>query len=278
MKLDSAVKKCILSFFYFIVCCNQNESRPSYWPQVFRECKERIVKEYYVPSFREPGFPPPQRLLRKVFPSNPFNLKEIWSGSKARPKVALTFDACSTLRASRFDSAVADILNKTKTPATIFLGGKWVLDRPKDAVFLASIPFFEIGNHTYLHGHLTNVSEDRLYFELLWTQEIIFTVTGRIPAVFRPPYLESNRKVAEAAARLGLKTICGDLPSGDPDSNASKERLIDEIKYHVHNGSIIIMHINKGGKHTAEALPDIIQWLKNNGYELVTVGQLLEHD
>jgi peptidoglycan/xylan/chitin deacetylase (PgdA/CDA1 family) len=36
------------------------------------------------------------------------------------------------------------------------------------------------------------------------------------------------------------------------------------------------MHINKGGKHTAEALPEIIQLLKNKGYELVTVSQLLE--
>ncbi|MBL7960661.1 polysaccharide deacetylase, partial [bacterium] len=68
----------------------------------------------------------------------------------------------------------------------------------------------------------------------------------------------------------------GDLPSGDPHELAGKLRLIDGIRYQVQSGSIIIMHINKGGKHTAEALPDIIQLLKNMGYELVTVSQLFD--
>lgn len=261
--------------FLLIAACRQAETDHGYFRDALLTIKSQLVAQYYVPIFEEKKFPPPQRLLRKIKDIPYTKPVEIQSGSKNAKKVALTFDACSTLLPSRFDSAVAQILISTKTPATIFLGGKWVLDRQDDAKFLTSIPFFEIGNHTYLHGHLTKVSDGRLYHEILWTQEIIYTVTGKIPTVFRPPYLENDARVTASAADLGLITVCGDLASGDPDENATKEKLTDQIGRQVYNGSIIIMHINKGGKHTAEALPDIISLLRDKGYVLVTVSQLL---
>ncbi|KAB2879845.1 polysaccharide deacetylase family protein [bacterium] len=276
MNLHSVVKYYFVLILFLSAGCIQPKDTNTFFSHTMSECKDRIVVQYDIATFSEENFPAPRLLLRKVPPSKTQKPIEIQNGDRLSGKVALTFDACSTLQPSRFDSAVAEILIAARTPATIFFGGKWVLDRPKDAVFLASIPFFEIGNHSYLHGHLTKVSDDRLYHEILWTQEIIYTVTGRIPSVFRPPYLENNSRVTDAAGRLGLKTICGDLPSGDPHELAGKLRLIDGIRYQVQSGSIIIMHINKGGKHTAEALPDIILLLKNMGYELVTVSQLFD--
>jgi peptidoglycan/xylan/chitin deacetylase (PgdA/CDA1 family) len=262
--------------FLAVIACGDREPETGFLLRAVLSSKEHVVLPYYIPTFQENEFPPPRRLIRKIKEVSPAEPVEIQNGSKDVKKIALTFDACATLIPSRYDSAVAQILISTNTPATIFLGGKWVMDRPGDAKFLASVPFFELGNHSYLHGHLTRVSHARLYHELLWTQEIIYTVTDKIPVVFRPPYLENDTRVTSLAAHLGLKTICGDLPSGDPDENATKERLLDEIKRHVHNGAIIIMHINKGGKHTAEALPGIIDFLQEEGYELVTVSQLLK--
>ncbi|MBL7994186.1 polysaccharide deacetylase family protein [bacterium] len=276
MRLSEVFKYYFVLILFLSAGCIQQKETNDFFPHMMSECKDRIVGQYDIATFSEVDFPAPRLLLKKLPPRDAQEPIEIHNGDRLTRKVALTFDACSTLQPSRFDSAVAEILIATQTPATIFLGGKWVLDRPKDAKFLASIPFFEIGNHAYLHGHLTKVSEDRLKREILWTQEIIYTVTGRIPKVFRPPYLENNVQVTEAAALLGLETICGDLPSGDPYEHATKLRLIEGIRYQVQNGSIIIMHINKGGKHTAKALPNIIQMLKEMGYKLVTVSQLLD--
>ncbi len=249
--------------------------RSSHLLPVLQDVAAGIKTSYYLPSYHEKDFPPPPLVLRRLAASLRYDTSAVSSGPSSSRKVALTFDACSTLWPSRFDTAVANILIETGTPATIFLGGKWVLDRPEDARRLASVPFFEIGNHAYLHGHLTKVSEDRLQYEIQWTQEIIHTITGKIPAYFRAPYLECDRRVIRKAAVLGLATVAGDLPSGDPDEHATKERLIDEIRYHIKNGSIVIMHINKGGKHTAEALPEIIRLLKERGYEPVTLSELL---
>lgn len=272
----TAILKKWFVLFLAVTACSDRKSETGFLLRAVLSSKEHVALQYYIPTFQENEFPPPRRIVRKIKDMSPSEPVVIQNGSKDVKKIALTFDACATLIPSRFDSAVAQILISTNTPATIFLGGKWVMDRPEDTKFLATIPFFELGNHSYLHGHLTEVSDARLHHELLWTQEIIYTVTDKIPVVFRPPYLENDPRVTSLAAHLGLKTICGDLPSGDPDENATKERLLDEIKRHVHNGAIIIMHINEGGRHTSDALPGIINFLRDEGYELVTVSQLLK--
>ena len=71
----------------------------------------------------------------------------------------------------------------------------------------------------------------------------------------------------------GLYTIQWDVETGDPTIDA--ERMNWAVHERVQNGSIIIMHANGRGWHTAEALPEMIQYLQNQGYTLVTVSQLL---
>jgi peptidoglycan/xylan/chitin deacetylase (PgdA/CDA1 family) len=74
---------------------------------------------------------------------------------------------------------------------------------------------------------------------------------------------------------MGLYSILGDLPSGDPDPNFTKKILVRYVLKEAQNGSIVVMHINKGGHHTAEALPDIIRGLRKKGFTLVKVSTLL---
>jgi peptidoglycan/xylan/chitin deacetylase (PgdA/CDA1 family) len=75
--------------------------------------------------------------------------------------------------------------------------------------------------------------------------------------------------------KAGMITIEYDLPSGDPDERATKPRLVDWVLKQAQPGSIVVMHINHKQFPTGEALPEIIQGLRKRGYELVTVGQLL---
>ncbi len=237
---------------------------------------EKIFFEtYYLPKYREDGFPPPSVFLRNINQIKPSNSKVVYHGDRKQKLIALTFDACSTLVPSRFDEAVYSILVDFHVPSTIFLGGKWVLDRPEDAKKIASIPFFEIGNHGYLHGNLTKVSKKRAYYELKWTQEIIYTYLDVIPKVFRPPYGVINKSGTDIAATLGLQTIQFDLASGDPSPTMTKKKLVDRVVNFSKGGSIVVLHINKGGKHTAEALPVIIMKLREKGYRFVTVSKLI---
>ena len=197
-------------------------------------------------------------------------------GLRDRKEVALTFDACSTRDVSKYDARITHELLAANVPATIFLGGSWAKEEVAQVKELARHPQFELGNHTYTHPHLPKLKDDaRIRTELLRTQAEVQALTGRTPRWFRPPYGEYDQRVVRIAAELGLTTVEYDLPSGDPDAHATKERLIHWVLSQVKPGSIVVMHINHTRFHTAEALPGIIDGLRQRGYTLVTVGQLI---
>jgi peptidoglycan/xylan/chitin deacetylase (PgdA/CDA1 family) len=220
-------------------------------------------------------YAPPRMKLEQPPQLPPVPDVVIEHGSRELKKLALTFDACATRKPSHYDERVTKVLVDTKTPATIFLGGKWMEEEPEHTKYLASMPQLELGNHSFLHPHITKVSKKRMQEELRWTQEVMYTLTGKQATLFRPPYGEYDSTVVKVAAGMGLATIEYDLPSGDPDVHATKEKLIEYVVSMAKNGSIIVMHINQHGWHTAEALPEIIAGLRKRGFTLVTVGELI---
>jgi peptidoglycan/xylan/chitin deacetylase (PgdA/CDA1 family) len=220
-------------------------------------------------------YEPPTLKVMEPPPLPPVPAEVVFHGPRNAKLIALTFDACSTRQPSHYDERVTRVLVDKKVPATIFLGGKWIEENLDHAKYLASLPQFELGNHTFLHPHLTRVSDARLREELAWTQAVLYTVTGRPATLFRAPYGEYDHRIVRLAADAGLTTIQYDLASGDPDVHATKEKLIEYVVENSHPGSIIVMHINRRGWHTAEALPDIIDSLRQKGFTFVTVGELL---
>jgi len=199
----------------------------------------------------------------------------IYNGPRNEKRIAITFDACSFIHASKVDKKLVQLLVDNHVPATLFLGGKWVLDQPKEARYLASIPFFEIANHSFHHPHLTRMSPAAIRHELKAAQDAIESVTGVRPRYFRAPYGEYNNTLVRIAASLGLTTVQFDLASGDPDKHITAARLSRWVIHKVRGGSIVVMHINTHGWHTAEALPTIIKTLRDRGYRFVTISELL---
>jgi peptidoglycan/xylan/chitin deacetylase (PgdA/CDA1 family) len=196
-------------------------------------------------------------------------------GPRARKRIALTFDGCSLSAGSYYDERVTKVLVEMNVPATIFLGGKWMLDHPDELRLLASLPQFELASHGYLHPHMTRLPDERVRQEIKWTQDMMFTLVGRQPTLFRAPYGEVNERVAAIVANSGLRTVQYDLPSGDADKKASRKKLVEYVSTVAKPGAIVVMHINRRGWHTAEALPEIITNLRKRGFELVTVSELM---
>lgn len=209
---------------------------------------------------------------REVIPAG--DSRVIEHGSRMARKIALTFDACSTHWRTGYDTAVLQTLIDSGVPATLFLGGKWIRDHQSEARSLASSPLFEIGNHTMYHPHLPELTDSAIVNEIVTTQRIARSVTGRFPKLLRPPYGEYDGRVIRIADSLGLRVTKYDLASGDPDSSISRERLEKYVIRAAQNGSIIVMHMNGRGVHTAEALPDIISGLRQRGFRFVKVGDL----
>jgi hypothetical protein len=146
---------------------------------------------------------------------------------------------------------------------------------PTQTQLLANVPFFELGNHSWSHLDFATIPEGRALAEITATQEIMYELVGRQPRLFRFPFGTFSDESLRIVARHGLKPIQWDVVTGDPDPNITAEDMVRAVKNNTKNGSIIIMHMNTRGWHTAEALPTIISELDQRGFEFVTVSQLL---
>ena len=218
----------------------------------------------------------PSRDLREIALSLPDSLLPFCRGLNSTKEIALSFDACPTSGKNHFNKIIANTLIQTRTPATIFLSGRWVQEDSAATRLLASDSLIELGNHSFSHPHMTRISESRVKRELERTQEIIADLTGKTPFLFRAPYGEYNDTLINIAKEEGLATVQFSVESGDPDTSFTAERLIKWVTKEARNGSIVIMHINNRGWHTAQALPTIIADLRQRGYKLVRVSDLIK--
>ena len=200
----------------------------------------------------------------------------ITSGDWISPYVALTFDVCQDPQyPAGFDASVVDVLQRYKAPATFFMGGDWMRTHPEETKLLAANPNFELGNHSWSHPDFTKLNEEEISQEIEKTEDMLFQLTGRHSRLFRLPFGLYNEQTLPVIARHGMYTIQWDSVSGDPDPNFDSATILAEVQRTVKDGSIIIMHANGRGWHTAEALPLVIDYLRSKGYTLVIVSQLI---
>jgi peptidoglycan/xylan/chitin deacetylase (PgdA/CDA1 family) len=174
-----------------------------------------------------------------------------------------------------FDQAIVAALEDTEAPATFFLGGDWMRTHPEETRMLASSPLFDLGNHSWSHPDFVELSEVELSQEILRTQDLLYQLTGRSNRLFRLPGGTYDDLALSVIAWHGLYTIQWDVVTADPVPDNTGENILKIVKERVQNGSIIIMHANGRGWHTAEALPGMIEYLRSEGYVLVTVSQLI---
>ena len=203
----------------------------------------------------------------------------ITNGSRDEPNLALTFDLCQKPSdPTGFDDGIFNALIKYNAPATFFLGGDWMRTHPEETLLLAGNSLFELGNHSWGHPDMRELTEAEISAEVLKTQDIMYQLTGEQPRLFRMPSGFYNDLALSVIAWHGLYTIQWDVVTADPVPDNTAENMLEIVKDRVQNGSIIIMHANGRGWHTAEALPLIIDYLRGEGYTLVTISQLIDLD
>ena len=130
----------------------------------------------------------------------------------------------------------------------------------------------EIGTHSSTHSYMSKLNGEDIRAELANSSAAIEKVTGKKVELFRAPYGDYDDLLIETAQSMGLYTIQWDVDSLDwKDLSAAdiSMRIINNVK----SGSIILCHNN--GLHTAEALPIVLDTLKNSGYEFVPIGELI---
>jgi peptidoglycan/xylan/chitin deacetylase (PgdA/CDA1 family) len=209
----------------------------------------------------------------KKTPLKPANLSkwEVTRGNPALKQVALTFDDGPHPEAT---PELLGILERANVMATFFLVGMKAAAAP-DLVRAMKDAGHCLGNHTYHHPRLPQISLARVEQEVRLCGETLKAITGETPRYFRPPGGQYDVEVLKVIAARGYKTIMWSYSPGDI-KRISPDRLYNKIVANTHNGSIILLH--DGLPETYAMLPRLITTLQAKGYTFVTIDEMLRGD
>lgn len=183
--------------------------------------------------------------------------------------VALTFDDGP----SPFTPLILHVLHRYHVPATFFVVGVHVPEFP-EYVRDEARAGDEIGNHTYNHLDLQDLSTPQVIAQLNSNQSTIRSASGVTPHWFRPPYGDVDARIIQIARSLGLHTITWSVDPADW-SLPGRQAIISNVLTYTHSGSVVIMHDGGGDRsETVAALPTIIEHLKREHFRFGTLDQL----
>ncbi|UXS09947.1 polysaccharide deacetylase family protein [Agrobacterium tumefaciens] len=190
-----------------------------------------------------------------------------------RPVVALTFDDGPSVR---FTPDVLTILRERGVKATFFLTGKETEENLPQARMIVS-EGHQLGNHSYTHSNMMFMGPARIREEIERTDAAIRAAGYEGEIMFRPPYGKKLLTLPWYLSRHDRKTIMWDVePESFPDVADDAAALASHVIEQTRNGSIIIMHVMYRSREVSrQALPLIIDGLRQRGFEFVTVAQLL---
>ncbi|WP_287913744.1 glycoside hydrolase family 11 protein [Cellulomonas sp.] len=178
-----------------------------------------------------------------------------WTGSCSAGYVALTFDDGPNASTT---TQLINSLRGSGATAVVFPTGSNAQSNPSGMQAYKNAGF-TIGNHSWDHPHLVNMSASDIQSQLSRTQQAIQQTAGVTPQLFRPPYGESNATLRQIESQLGLREIIWDVDSGDWN-NASAAQ-IRQAASRLQNGQIILMHDWPAA--TIQAIPGILQDLRS---------------
>lgn len=199
----------------------------------------------------------------------------ITHGPRDQRQIALTFD--DDFYPSR-SIPVLQALEAEQCKATMFVTGMYVNGNPdinQEIVNGVNAGLFEVGDHSLTHPFLTLLPWDQLMLEVGGGTEAFTRLTGvRTVPLLRPPYGHSDATVTEAAGEKGFRyVVLWDIDTSDW-TNISGDAIRNSVVTNAHDGAIVLMHMS--ATHTFEAITGIIHDLRERGYELVTVSELLK--
>lgn len=243
-------------------------------------------RSYGASSFREWNLPRKEPANPEARPaaaaSSPLTLSQLirkypnaikTNGPRVK-QIALTFDDVPD---PRFTPKILDVLKRYNVKATFFLVGSRAAKHPA-LVRRIVREGHSIGNHSYSHPQFSKLDLQSFRKQILRSEETISGITGIRPRLIRPPYGDVTEQQLKWAAANGYTFINWNVDSEDW-KGLSAAQVKANILPHAGRGAIILQHGGGGAgsdlKGTIQALPDIINNLRQRGYSFVTVPQLL---
>ena len=185
--------------------------------------------------------------------------------------IALTFDAAwgadKTLK-------IIEILKEYDANATFFLVGFWIDKYPEETKAIASAGF-DIGNHSENHLNMPRLSREKIVEEIQSVNKKVYDLTGKTPTYFRAPFGDYDNSLMTALEDLGMVGVQWSIDSLDWKGLSAKD-IVARIVPKAKSGDIVLFHNNSD--HVLDALPLVLEALKNKGFKFVALSQMVLTD
>jgi peptidoglycan/xylan/chitin deacetylase (PgdA/CDA1 family) len=193
-------------------------------------------------------------------------------GRREQPGIALTFDDGPN---PPYTGRILDILDRYRVPATFFCVGLHA-GAHGGAIARMAAAGHGLGNHTWSHPFLPDLSRDQLAEQISRTDEAVARAAGSyLPGLFRPPYGSRTPDVLDWLGERDSTIVLWDVDPSDwamPGSDVIARRVLEQAG----PGAIVLMHDGGGDRsQTVAALPVVIEGLLARGFQFVLVDDLL---
>ena len=172
-----------------------------------------------------------------------------------------------------------EVLAKHEVRATFFLIGRYARQRPEIAREVVQAGHI-VGNHTFTHPLLTLKSVAEVRKELCDCRSALHDAVGEHSNLFRPPFGGRRPAVLRVARELGLEPVMWNVTGYDwtaPPSTVIERK----VSWQIRGGDVILLHdgghkqMGADRSQTVSATDHLISSYKSEGYEFVTIPQML---
>jgi len=194
----------------------------------------------------------------------------IYKGHPDKPMVSFIINVAW---GNEYLGPILETLKKNNVHASFFLEGRWVKENPELAKMIVEAGH-EVGNHSYTHPDMKQISSSKIREEIVKTNEVIKATTGEEVVWLAPPSGSYREGVVKIAAEYKLGTVMWSVDTIDWQK-PTPEQLVNRVMGKVHKGAMILMHPTDS---TAKALDELIKRIKLEKYEINTVSELLNEE
>ncbi|SES01024.1 polysaccharide deacetylase family protein [Psychrobacillus sp. OK032] len=196
----------------------------------------------------------------------------LWDIQTEEKVIALTFDDGPH---STYTTQILDLLAKYDAKATFFVIGERAENMP-DMILKMGQEGHEIANHTYTHPY--KITPEKLEDELKKTNEIIHDITGIYPLYYRPVGGSYDDRIINTAVENGYRVVMWSWHQDTEDwKSPGVDKIVSTVLSGAKPGNIVLFHDAGGDRsQTVKALEEILPKLEQQGYEFVTISELLE--
>ena len=198
----------------------------------------------------------------------------MWEIKTKEKVVALTFDDGPH---KKYTAEILDVLQKYNAKATFFIVGENAEKNP-ELILRQYNEGHEIANHTYTHPQSLKTTLPQLELELKQTDDLIFSITGYYPELFRPVEGQYTDQMIQNISNKGYQVVMWSWHQDTEDwRSPGVHRIEKKVLDGVEPGNIILFHDGGGNRsQTVKALDNIMEKLEKQGYKFVTVSDLIK--